>query len=75
MLAEREVSSAELHAAYDRGKQHALVVVAEGAHYNAERLAAHFAEHRARIQFDLRVTTLGHVQRGRRGLRIGAQGR
>jgi len=56
----------ELHAAYDRGKQHALVVVAEGARYNAERLAKHFAEHRARIQFDLRATTLGHVQRGGR---------
>jgi len=58
--------AADLHAAYDRGKQHALVVVAEGAHYNAARLAAFFAEHRARIQFDLRVTTLGHVQRGGR---------
>jgi 6-phosphofructokinase 1 len=54
----------ELRAAYARGKSHALVVVAEGASYNAEKLAAYFAEHRARLQFELRVTKLGHVQRG-----------
>lgn len=54
----------DLHAAYDRGKAHALVVVAEGAKYNAERLAQHFQQHKARLAFDLRVTTLGHVQRG-----------
>jgi 6-phosphofructokinase 1 len=41
-----------------------LVVVAEGARYNAEGLARHFRENRARLGFDLRVTTLGHVQRG-----------
>ena len=54
----------ELRAAYDRGKAHALAVVAEGARYNAEALAAYFREHQARIGFDLRATTLGHVQRG-----------
>ena len=27
-------------------------------------LAAYFSEHRARLQFELRVTKLGHVQRG-----------
>jgi 6-phosphofructokinase 1 len=47
-----------------RGKSHALVVVAEGAPYNAARLARFFQEHRERLGFDLRVTTLGHVQRG-----------
>ncbi len=56
--------AAELRAAYERGKSHALVVVAEGAKYNAERMAAHFREHRDTIGFELRVTTLGHVQRG-----------
>lgn len=56
--------AAELHIAYERGKAHALVVVAEGARYNAEAMARHFAEHRDRLGFDLRVTTLGHVQRG-----------
>jgi 6-phosphofructokinase 1 len=53
-----------LRAAYERGKPHALCVVAEGAQHNAEVLAAYFHEHQARIGFDLRTTTLGHVQRG-----------
>jgi len=50
--------------AYERGKQHAIVVVAEGAKYNANALAEYFKEHRERLGFDLRVTILGHVQRG-----------
>ena len=58
-----EVATA-LHAAYDRGKSHALVVVAEGSSYNAEKLHAYFVEHRDRLRFELRVTKLGHVQRG-----------
>ena len=53
-----------LHGAHSRGKLHALVVVAEGARYNAQGLATHFETHRERLGFDLRVTTLGHVQRG-----------
>ncbi|HCV43813.1 MAG TPA: 6-phosphofructokinase [Bacteroidetes bacterium] len=53
-----------LRAAYERGKAHALVVVAEGAKYNAEALVSYFKEHSARVGFDLRSTTLGHVQRG-----------
>jgi 6-phosphofructokinase 1 len=53
-----------LRAAYERGKAHALVVVAEGAKYNADALAAYFKEHSARVGFDLRSTILGHVQRG-----------
>lgn len=59
-----ETIATELHGAYDRGKAHALVVVAEGARYNAVGLAKHFEQHRGRLGFDLRVTTLGHVQRG-----------
>ena len=50
--------------AYERGKTHACAVVAEGAAYNAEKLAAYFSEHQARIGYELRTTTLGHVQRG-----------
>ena len=53
-----------LHGAWARGKLHALVVVAEGARYNAQGLATHFETNRERLGFDLRVTTLGHVQRG-----------
>lgn len=56
--------AAELRAAYERGKLHALVVVAEGAKYNAAAIAAHFREHQDTLGFELRVTTLGHVQRG-----------
>ncbi len=54
----------QLRAAYDRGKEHAVAVVAEGAKYNAEKLIAYFREHEVRIGFELRSTTLGHVQRG-----------
>lgn len=56
--------AAGLQDAYARGKRHAMVVVAEGARWNAAALDAHFANHRDRIGFELRVTTLGHVQRG-----------
>jgi 6-phosphofructokinase 1 len=54
----------ELEGAYRRGKAHALVVVAEGAKNNASALARFFEHHKHRLGFDLRVTTLGHVQRG-----------
>ena len=50
--------------AYLQGKPHALVVVAEGASNNATALARYFEQHRDRLGFELRVTTLGHVQRG-----------
>ena len=64
METDPDAVAAELRAAYERGKAHALVVVAEGARYNAAALARHFAEHKDTVGFDLRVTTLGHVQRG-----------
>jgi 6-phosphofructokinase 1 len=54
----------EIRETYERGKSHALVVVAEGATYNANLLAQYFQRHRDRLGFDLRVTILGHVQRG-----------
>lgn len=75
-----EALARELRGAYERGKAHALVVVAEGARFRAEEpgeegttgyiqsgaedLARYFLDHRERLGFDLRVTTLGHVQRG-----------
>jgi 6-phosphofructokinase 1 len=59
-----ESMAAELRHAYGRGKAHALIIVAEGARYNAQRLARYFAKHHGRLGFELRVTTLGHVQRG-----------
>jgi len=50
--------------AYARGKSHAIVVVAEGARRNADALSQYFTEHAERLGFELRVTKLGHVQRG-----------
>jgi 6-phosphofructokinase 1 len=67
-IPEREVEPHEvaerLRAAYQRGKTHAMVVVAEGARHDAQALMRHFAEHRDALGFELRVTTLGHVVRG-----------
>jgi len=62
--ADPEIVAARLRADYQKGKAHALVVVAEGAYYNAQRLQHYFEEHHERLGFELRVTTLGHVQRG-----------
>jgi 6-phosphofructokinase 1 len=53
-----------LRAAYQRGKTHAIVVVAEGAKNGTEAIMQHFREHQAEIGFELRATTLGHVVRG-----------
>lgn len=54
----------ELLEASARGKRHAIVVVAEGARHDAEGLARYFKEHEQRLGFDLRVSKLGHIQRG-----------
>lgn len=53
-----------LTSAYQRGRLHAIAVVAEGATYNADALIHYFQEHQSRIGFELRATILGHVQRG-----------
>ena len=59
-----EVLAGQLRAAYDTGKAHAIVVVAEGAAQNAAALTVYFQSHHERLGFELRTTTLGHVQRG-----------
>jgi 6-phosphofructokinase 1 len=61
---EPDAIAAQLQEAYVRGKSHALVVVAEGAKFNADAMAAFFKTHQQKLGFSLRVTTLGHVQRG-----------
>jgi 6-phosphofructokinase 1 len=58
--------AAEMRAAYERGKAHAIVVVAEGAKYDGEALVQYLRENRARLGFEPRLTVLGHVQRGGR---------
>jgi 6-phosphofructokinase 1 len=59
-----EALAREVRSAYERGKPHAIVVAAEGARYNAERLMNYFRDNQVRLGFELRVTVLGHVQRG-----------
>jgi len=59
-----EALARSLRCVYERGKRHAIVVVAEGATYDAEKLTQYFREHRERLGFELRDVKLGHVQRG-----------
>jgi len=49
---------------YERGKPHAIVVVAEGSKYNAEGLCQYFKDHDLLHGFEFRSTVLGYVQRG-----------
>ena len=49
---------------YERGKPHAIVVVAEGSKYNAEGLCQYFKDHGLLRGFEFRSTVLGYVQRG-----------
>lgn len=49
---------------YERGKPHAIVVVAEGAKYNAARLCQYFEQHNLLRGYEFRSTVLGYVQRG-----------
>jgi len=65
---EFEVSAGEivqrLRAAFERGKTHAIVVIAEGVKENAGRILAYVDAHQHTTGFELRTTTLGHVVRG-----------
>jgi 6-phosphofructokinase 1 len=53
-----------IRVAYEKGKAHAIVIVAEGASYNAEKLNQYFKDHKESLGFDVRMVILGHVQRG-----------
>lgn len=64
METDPENVASRLRADYRKGKAHAIVVVAEGAYYNARRLQQYFQEHNERLGFELRITILGHLQRG-----------
>ncbi len=65
---EYEVSAPEiaerLRAAYERGKTHAIVVIAEGVKENSAKILAYFDADKKTAGFELRATTLGHVVRG-----------
>lgn len=62
--AEPAAVAEELRAAYARGKSHAIGVIAEGARYNADALMKYFEDHQHRLGFSVRMTRLGHIQRG-----------
>ena len=66
LIPERETPAEEVaeavRDAHKRGKTHAIVVVAEGAKLHARALCQKLEE--MHLGFDLRVTILGHVQRG-----------
>lgn len=47
---------------YRRGKRHAIIVVAEGVFKDAARTVGNYIERR--LGFEVRVTVLGHLQRG-----------
>ena len=67
-LPESDISPVELierlRAAYQRGKTHAIVVIAEGARCGVHELMEHYQKERASIGFELRITRLGHIVRG-----------
>ncbi len=62
--ADPEEVAEKLRLAYEHGKAHAMIVVAEGAKYNAEALTKYFEKNKDRLGFKIRATILGHVQRG-----------
>ena len=50
--------------AYVRGKPHCIIIVAEGWQEGAHALAKQLRERQDAVGFSVRVTQLGHVQRG-----------
>jgi 6-phosphofructokinase 1 len=54
----------ELHLAHEQGKRFAIAVVTDGARNSVEKIANYIKEHPDEFDFELRVTILGHVQRG-----------
>jgi 6-phosphofructokinase 1 len=50
VITDPEAVAREFRTAYERGKAHAIVVVAEGARYNAEGLAEYFQKHRSGVR-------------------------
>jgi len=52
--------------AYVRGKHHCILVIAEGWEPGTQAVAEYLDAHKDDLGFDVRVTVLGHVQRGGR---------
>ncbi len=66
LIPEIEVSiqdvAKSIEQSYMSGKNHAIIVVAEGASYNAQELSQQLKD--LDVGFKTRVTILGHIQRG-----------
>ena len=64
---EKEISKEDvalaLEDAYVRGKSHAIAVIAEGAPYRVTELEE-FLNKNPNVGFEIRLTILGHIQRG-----------
>ncbi len=52
--------------AYVRGKHHCIIVIAEGWQPGTKAVEQHLLDHREDLGFEVRVTVLGHMQRGGR---------
>lgn len=52
--------------AYTRGKSHCILVIAEGWKPGTQAVAEYLTARKDELGFDVRVTVLGHVQRGGR---------
>ncbi len=65
VIPEKPIELAEidqkLKAAFERGKTHFIVVVAEGAALKTQQISDYLKRHSA---YEVRVTILGHIQRG-----------
>ena len=61
-----EEVAACLTEAYMRGKAHGIVIVAEGYKPGTQAVLNYLKEHQDELGFSMRVTVLGHVQRGGR---------
>jgi 6-phosphofructokinase 1 len=57
-----EEIASRLEDAYLRGKNHAIAVIAEGAKHKINEIAQFLETHN--VGFEVRVTILGHIQRG-----------
>lgn len=66
MIPEKPMELAEiatrLEDAYLRGKNHAIAVIAEGANHKIQEVATYLENHS--VGFEVRMTILGHIQRG-----------
>jgi 6-phosphofructokinase 1 len=66
LIPEKEVALEEIsemvEGAYERGKSHCIIVVAEGSSLKVHQISEYLKEHE--VGFETRATILGHVPRG-----------